>query len=124
MHRRRVFDVEPFAVAAAPQLAAFPLHQAGVCANPFCSKHFAPTRPWQAYCSAACRKQDEQEMRWVGQKAAPALLAHRMGKYETDNEALRALGRAGRNYVSRLQSEWFASRRMRAQEAAERGQHG
>ena len=58
-------------------------------------------------------------MRRIGQKAAPALLAWRMGKYEKEDAALRDLSRAGRNYVTRLQSEWYRDRLARA---SERGQ--
>lgn len=110
------FDPEPFHVAAAVELAAHPLIAPGVCLNPSCSKHFAPTRPWQRYCCKLCRDMDEREMRRVGQKAAPALLAWRMGKYEgpDGNADLRGLSSAGRNYVSRLQSEWLADRKARA----------
>lgn len=59
-------------------------------------------------------------MRRIGQKAAPALLAWRMGKYEKQDAGLRALSRAGRNYVTRLQSEWYRDRMARA---SERRQH-
>ena len=56
-------------------------------------------------------------MRRIGHKAAPALLAWRMGKYERHDPALRALSRAGRNYVSRLQSAWLADRIARMERA-------
>lgn len=108
------FNMESFQVAAQSELNAHPLVQAGICQNPICSAHFAPTRGWQTYCSAACRRAGEAEMRWIGCKAAPALLAWRMGKYEQNDEALRALSRAGRNYVSRLSSRWFEDRMQRA----------
>lgn len=118
------FDVEPFAVVAAPELAAHPLVPPGICQNPTCSQPFAPTRAWQVYCCQACARADEQEMRRIGHKAAPALLAWRMGKNrqahdfhgnmtETSLE-LRALSRAGQNYVTRLQTEWWNSRLARA----------
>lgn len=110
------FDIEPFHVTAHAELADFPLVAPGVCLNPMCSRHFAPTRSWQRYCCDTCRKRDETEMRRVGQKAAPALLAWRMGKYEQQDDALRALSRAGRNYISRLQSEWYCDRIRRASE--------
>jgi hypothetical protein len=61
---------------------------------------------------------DELDMRRIGHKAAPALLAWRAGKYEKTNDDLRALSRVGRNYVSRLSSEWWNDRLRRA---AERG---
>lgn len=112
------FEIEPFADVAFAELAAFPLVAPGVCMNPLCSKHFAPSRKWQRYCSKACRSMDELDMRRVGHKAAPALLAWRAGKYEKEDQDLRALSRAGRNYVSRLTSEWWNDRLRRV---AERG---
>ncbi|AUQ89381.1 MULTISPECIES: hypothetical protein [Phaeobacter] len=108
------FDLEPFHVIAHAELADFPLAAPGVCLNPMCSRQFTPSRSWQRYCCDTCRKMDEVEMRRVGQKAAPALLAWRMGKYEEQDAALRALSRAGRNYISRLQSEWYCDRQRRA----------
>lgn len=110
------FEFEPFAEVAFAELAAFPLVEPGVCMNPLCSQYFAPSRPWQRYCSATCRKVDELDMRRIGQKAAPALLAWRAGKYEKHNDDLRALSRVGRNYVSRLSSEWWNDRLRRASE--------
>ncbi|SMP32054.1 hypothetical protein [Shimia sagamensis] len=109
------FDPEPFHVAASRELAAYPLVAPGVCFNPMCSRDFAPKRPWQLYCCEVCRKVGEVEMRKVGHKAAPALLAWRMGKYERDDTALRDLSKAGRNYVSNLQSAWWNDRRARAE---------
>lgn len=114
------FDLEPFHVTAHRELAEFPLVAPGVCLNPMCSRVFAPVRSWQRYCCETCRKMDETEMRRIGQKAAPALLAWRMGKYEKQDAGLRALSRAGRNYVTRLQSEWYRDRMARA---SERRQH-
>ena len=52
-------------------------------------------------------------MRRIGHKAAPALLAWRMGKYATIDPDLRALGRTGRNYISELQRAWLADRKAR-----------
>lgn len=112
------FEMEPFADVAIAELAACPLVEPDVCMNPLCSKHFVPSRAWQRYCSTSCRKMDELDMRRIGQKAAPALLAWRAGKYEKTDENLRALSRAGRNYVSRLASEWWNDRLRRI---AERG---
>ncbi|EEE38828.1 hypothetical protein RKLH11_2673 [Rhodobacteraceae bacterium KLH11] len=110
------FDFEPFRVAAHGELESFPLVEPGVCLNPVCSRRFVQTRSWQLYCCDACRRMDEAEMRRVGQKAAPALLAWRMGKYEKEDDDLRALSRAGRNYASRLMSEWYSDRLARASE--------
>lgn len=128
------FDPEPFSVAAFQALEKCPLVPPGICANPTCSKVFAPAREWQRYCCRACHRADEMEMRRVGQKAAPALLAWRMGKHDKVRLAqglvpvspeLRALSNAGRAYVTRLQSDWFKSRVARvmvAQLDRERGQ--
>lgn len=108
------FEIEPFADVAFQELANFPLSPHGVCMNPLCACVFDPSREWQRYCSTACRKLDEMDMRRIGQKVAPALLAWRVGKYEKENEDLRALSRAGRNYVSRTASEWFVTRQRNA----------
>ena len=75
-----------FEVAFA-ELAASPLVAPGICMNPLCSQHFAP-----------------------------ALLAWRAGKYEKENDDLRDLSRVGRNYVSRLSSDWWNDRLRRATE--------
>ena len=114
------FEIEPFADFAFAQLAACPLIEPGICMNPLCSQHFAPSRSWQRYCSTACRKMDELDMRRIGHKAAPALLAWRAGKYEKTDEGLRALSRVGRNYVSRLSSDWWNDRLRRAAERCPR----
>jgi hypothetical protein len=110
------FEIEPFADVAHRELAACPMVEPGVCMNPLCSQHFAQTRRWQRYCSPACRKMDELDIRRIGHKAAPALLAWRAGKYEKTDDNLRALSRVGRNYVSRLSSEWWNDRLRRAAE--------
>lgn len=107
------FELEPFGVVADLQLAASPLAEPGICMNPCCSRPFAPTRPWQIYCSDRCRRAGEAEFRMVGQRAAPALLAWRVGKYEREDEALRDLSRAGRRYLGALASEWVADRARR-----------
>ena len=112
------FEIEPFADVAFKELAASPIVEPGICMNPLCSQRFIQSRSWQRYCSTACRKMDELDMRRIGHKAAPALLAWRAGKYEKTDDDLRALSRAGRNYVSRLSSEWWNDRLRRA---AERG---
>lgn len=110
------FEIEPFADVAFKELAACPLVEPGICMNPLCSQHFVQSRTWQRYCSAACRKMDELDMRRIGHKAAPALLAWRAGKYEKTDENLRALSRVGRNYVSRLTSDWWNDRLRRSAE--------
>lgn len=111
------FELEPFRDYAFQALEACPLVAPGVCTNPMCSQPFAPVRPWQIYCSRLCRKSDEAELRRIGHKAAPALLAWRAGKYEKTDPSLQALSRAGRNYVSQLSSEWWRDRQTRAQAA-------
>ena len=76
------FEIEPFKDLAFQELASFSLVKAGVCMNPVCSRGFDPSRHWQRYCSQSCRKIDELDMRRIGHKVAPALLAWRAGKYE------------------------------------------
>jgi len=111
------FDLEPFHIVAAPALAACPLVPPGQCLNPGCSRTFVRTREWQVYCGPDCRAAGEAEMRRIGHKAAPALLAWRMGKYTTTDPALRELGRTGRNYISELQRAWLADRQARVRMA-------
>lgn len=122
------FDPEPFHVSAFQELQDFPLAPFGVCMNPSCSRRFAPSREWQRYCCAACRNRDEAEMRRIGQKVAPALLAWRMGKHDSVrtrdgvvpvSPELRALSKVGRAYVTRVQSGWFYDRVARAAALAE-----
>jgi hypothetical protein len=115
------FDHEPFRAVAFRELAEYPLAPPGICMNPCCSLPFAPTRDWQRYCSPECRRMDEAEMRRVGQIAAPALLAWRMGRDQKTETPLRALSRAGRNFYTRLSTDWFNARQARVQ-AAQRGQ--
>lgn len=109
------FDHEPFQTYAHPELQAYPLVAPGICMNPCCSRPFPQTRAWQRYCSAACRRMDEAEHRRVGQIIAPGLLAWRMGRDERRDEALRALSRAGRNFYTRVATDWFTSRQARVQ---------
>ncbi|MCW1934552.1 hypothetical protein [Pararhodobacter zhoushanensis] len=111
------FDVEAFADFAFAELLACPLGEPGRCQNPDCQRPFDLRRDWQRYCSDACRAADKKEFRRVGLKAAPALLAHRLGKYETRDPALRALSAAARRYLGELQTHWLRSRRARAEEA-------
>ncbi|MGR3452896.1 hypothetical protein [Pseudooceanicola sp.] len=108
-------ELEPFHVIAAPQLAESPLAESGICMNPCCSRPFPPTRPWQVYCCEGCRRAGEAEFRAIGHRAAPALLAWRLGKYERADEALRDLSRAGRRYLGTLASEWVADRARRSE---------
>lgn len=86
------------------------------CAHPDCRRPFNPAKPWQHYCSPACRRADQDEARKVGHMIArPALLAREM-KHRTD-VAGRAQGRAARNYVDRVMSAWRIAREERAKAA-------
>ena len=106
-------SLEPFRDFASAELSAYPLVPAGVCLNPMCSKPFEPSRDWQVYCCDACRDAGKAEFRKVGFQAAPALLAHRLGKYQRHNAPLLALSNAGRRYLGQLQSVWLADRQRR-----------
>lgn len=107
------FDTEPFHIVAYQELEACPLVAPGVCFNPLCSRVFAPARSWQRYCCTACRRIGDREMRVVGQRAAPAILAWQMGRYAKAGTPLAALGRVGRNYYSRLAADWLRDRKAR-----------
>lgn len=114
------YDPEQWAVFAAPQIAACALVPPGICANPYCSAAFVPARAWSKYCCDACARADESDMRRIGHKIAPALLAWRAGKNRSarmidgttapTSPELRALSNAARAYVTRVQSEWYADR--------------
>jgi len=105
---------EPFKDFAFAQLDAAPLITPGVCFRPECGQRFNPSREWQIYCCAACRVADTAEARAWGHKAALPLLVHRVGKYETKNQAIRERTRVARQYVTRLQSAWLEDRKLRA----------
>lgn len=109
----RHFSPEPFAAFAARELADCPPWERGVCFNPDCGCRFKPIRDWQIYCSKACERTGLNELRKWGHRAALPLLCHRLGKYETSHEGLRALSNAGRCYVGRLQSAWVLDRAAR-----------
>lgn len=104
-------DFEPFAVANG--FERFPLAVPGVCFNPSCGRRFDPSRVWQVYCCAECRKSGEREFVRIGTLAAPALLAWRAGKYETRDPDLRDIASAGRRYIGNLQTRWVQSRAER-----------
>jgi hypothetical protein len=106
--------VEPFAVACEPEISAAPYWIGGECFNPRCRRAFKPAREWQIYCCTACERAGTAEFRRWGHRMAPALLVHRLGKYETDDEAVRARTRAARRYVTQLQSAWLREREGRA----------
>lgn len=88
------FAPEPFRDYAWAQLQAAPPWQPGTCFHPDCGCAFAPTRPWQIYCSPACARAGEAEMRRWGHRAALPLLCWRLGKYDTANAPRRDLARA------------------------------
>jgi len=123
------FDIEPFATVAFAELAASPLVPVGQCLNPACSRQFAPARAWQTYCCAACRVADAAEFRLIGHRIAPAILAHRLGKYtrastashDPEAAARRALCAAARRFLGEAQTEWKRSREARIR-AAKGGQ--
>jgi|GEM_PF-979968 len=108
-----VFDVPAFSDVAWSELAAHPFAAFGRCLNPACSQLFTPPRSWSRYCCAACRRLDEAEFRRIGHKVAPALLAHRMGKYERVDPALRNLSAAARRFIGDVQTQWLGSRNAR-----------
>lgn len=110
-------DWEPFHVVAYAELDECPTSPRGICAWPDCSADFTPTRPDHKYCCTACRKKDEQELRRIGQKVAPAMLAHQMGRYPKGDPALHELGNAARRFIGNIQSEWLQNRRERAEAA-------
>ena len=103
------FEFESFAVFSNGLADSVRLVPPGVCLNPSCSAYFDPARAWQLYCCDACRRVDIAELRRVGLKAAPAMLAWQSGRYSKDAD-LQALCRAGRNYVSNLQAVWVRDR--------------
>lgn len=111
----RHFDVDDFRTFAASELDACAPWQGGVCFQPECGRVFQPTRRWQIYCCTDCERRGTAELRRIGHKAALALLAWRMGKYEQTDDSLRATSRAARRYVGNLQSAWWADRQARAE---------
>ncbi len=105
---------ESFRTFAEAELADAPLHQPGRCFNPGCGRDFTPARDWQMYCCAACERAGTAELRVWGHRMALALLAWRMGKYETRDAAIRARTAAARRYLSQVQPAWVADRQARA----------
>ena len=97
----------------------------GVCMNPQYSRPFTPSRASQKYCCEKCRLFGDNELRKVGLMAAPALLAHRLGKnikkpkagksLTPEQEELRRLASWGQNYLAQLESAWLQERRDRAE---------
>ncbi|MFC4668159.1 hypothetical protein ACFO5X_06300 [Seohaeicola nanhaiensis] len=77
-------------------------------------------RPWQLYCSDACRAVGDREFRSIGHRAAPALLAWQMGRYAPKGSPLGDLSRAGRNYYSTLAAGWLRDRRARVAAVSDR----
>lgn len=104
--------LEPFVVAAEPEITALPFWVAGECFNPSCCAPFEPSRTWQKYCCDACSLQDRREHQRWGYKVATAMLVHRMHSYPK-SEPERALCNAARRYVRQVQSTWLKSRQAR-----------
>lgn len=94
--------------------------QANRCDWPDCRRPFNAAKPWQRYCSAACRRADQDEARKVGHMIArPALIA-RDGKHA--KKFTRAANQAaqGRRYVDQVMSRWREARAARAAAAEAR----
>lgn len=115
------FDIESFADYAELELRAYPLARPGLCANPDCSRPFSSGgRFWKRYCGQGCARADEAEIRRIGQKAAPALLALQMGRYAKPGTPAQVLHLAAWRYLRFLAAEWLRHRRGRAR-IVERG---
>lgn len=108
-------SLEPFEELAFNELAAAPLWEPGRCFNPGCARRFNPSRSWQRYCGQECAKVGERELTRVGLRAALPLLAWRLHKYAAPGTPEGDLGKAARRHITRLQSEWVADRRARAE---------
>lgn len=112
---------EAFATYAAQELAAAPLHIVGRCFAPDCGRAFTPARAWQMYCCRDCERDAVAELRGWGHRLALPLLVWRLGKYEAQDQAVRARTTAARRYISMAQTLWLTDRRARADQAAEDG---
>ncbi|HCO91086.1 MAG TPA: hypothetical protein DIT40_08950 [Alphaproteobacteria bacterium] len=108
-------SVENFNTFAGPQLEIATPWETGVCFLPECGRDFEPARPWQIYCCRACEQRGVAEFRKWGHRLAMSSLVHRMGKYEREDQGLRALSRAARRHVGAVQSAWVEDRRERAE---------
>ncbi|NVK56674.1 MAG: hypothetical protein HWE26_13770 [Alteromonadaceae bacterium] len=106
---------EPFRDYAFAELEAAPLHQAGVCFLPQCGRRFDPSVSWQMYCCKACERAGLTEFRKWGLRAAPALLAWRLGKYASDGPVADRT-RSARRFVTAVQSAWIVDRADRAKD--------
>ncbi|NBE05950.1 hypothetical protein [Paragemmobacter ruber] len=104
---------EPFKVYAAREIEAAPFWDRGVCFNAGCGRRFEPRRDWQMFCCEACERAFVAEARLWGHRMAPALLVHRMGKWEREDAARRDLVRAARRFVTQAQSGWVQVRAAR-----------
>lgn len=120
-----VTEIEPFGVYAFNEVEA--LRDAlveddalRICEFPDCSVGFKPRLSGQVYCCGACKGFDTAERRTVGLKASAALLAHRKHKYDKPHTYGAELCKTARRYLSRLQSEWMESRKVRIANAIER----
>lgn len=90
----------------------------GRCACPDCRRPFDAAKPWQRYCSAACRRADQDEARKVGHMIARPVLVMREGKHAKRNTRAAVMGALARRYVDQVASRWREARAIRA-EAAE-----
>lgn len=107
-------EPEPFTTYAARELLDAPVWLPGRCFNPGCGRAFRPAREWQIYCCHECERAGTTELRKWGHKTSLPLLTWRLGKYERDDEAIRARTRAARRFVSHVQSAWVDDRARRA----------
>lgn len=110
-------QAERFVDYAFAELDAAPLAAPGVCFHPECSAAFEPSRAWQVYCSTACERAGAAELRKWGHRLALAALAWRVGKYEQNDEPVKARTRAARRFITQVQSEWVEDRARRAKGA-------
>lgn len=99
---------------------AFGPWEPGVCFHAPCSRRFAPKRDWQRFCSAACRRAAQSELRKWGDRMALALLTERMGRYAPKGSTEKLLAAEARRYIGLLQTAWIQERRE-AREAAQSG---
>lgn len=112
-------DIEPFSEFAWQEIGAVREAEFGVCALPQCSASFNPHVRKGRFCSDQCREADVREMRIVGHKIAPALLAMREGKYTARGTPQHSLFLAAWRYLGRVGTEWRQDRAKRRKEATE-----
>jgi hypothetical protein len=108
---------ESFAEFAFQELAAAPNWVTGVCANPYCSADFIPSRESQKFCCDACKSASVAELRRWGLRFAPALLIARETKYAAPMTAQAELRRAARSYLTQGSTLWLNERKRAVQDA-------